>query len=80
MNAAHLPATREIWVCCAITSETRMPYGSLEARNGKVRPLESNHSRTAACASGGSESSMPHTIPIRASPAARRLGATTIGS
>src|SRR6266545_2681557 len=51
--------TRSTWVCCSITSETRMAYGSRVRRQGRSRPCSANQASRAlstdadAIASGG---------------------------
>src|SRR5207237_602909 len=43
--------TRSTCVCCAITSETRIAYGSRVRRQGSSRPLSAYQSRRSPCTS-----------------------------
>src|SRR5438105_11660796 len=47
-QACQRGTTRSTWVCCAITSETRIAYASRVSRHGRARAFWPYHSRSAA--------------------------------
>src|SRR5215471_264001 len=52
IHSCHLGTTREICVCCSITSDTRIAYESRVPRHGSSRPFSRNQSSKAACTKG----------------------------
>src|ERR1051326_1620748 len=51
-HRCHLGTTRSTWVCCAMTSLTRMAYGSRVRRQGSSLPVSRYQSRRSSCTRG----------------------------
>src|SRR6476620_4692710 len=47
-NRAQASTTRETWVCWAITSDTRIAYGSRVPRQGRSRPCSANQASSSS--------------------------------